>query len=1195
MSFRLPGGDGPEPFGLEIFGHRSSFALAHRARHACLALAAVALCSVFSAEAVTITAKGGTGFLNRKQSWIGNNVPTFNDIALWNTSSGGTTAGLGSNMSWLGIRITSPSGGVTFNLGNTLTLGSSGIDMSAATVNFTINCAVSIAAAQTWSVNTGQILAANTTVSGTGGITKTGGGMLYLRGTNSYTGSTTINGGTLSISTAAALGNGTGALTINPTGTLQTTGTFSTARNVVLGGTGGATSGGTFDVTGTTEHTRTGVISGTGSLIKTGTGTLTLNGSNTFTGDVYINGGTVVAGSITALGPQPAAGSSAYATHMANGTTLRTTTTSTGGNRQLDLMSGTATLDVVSATTQQRNGLVYGAGGMVKSGAGTLILTNANTYSGGTTINAGTLQVNNLTGSGTGSGAVTVNSGGTLSGLPTATGFANAGRIAGTVTVNGGGALIARSGGTFTFGGLVLNASSSSTFQLGVPTDTAIINITGLNGLSLAGTSTVNILNIGGLAEGTYRLFDYNGTPLTNIANLQLGSTAGGGFTYSLSNNQTDTSIDLLVSTSNQQWANDANGTWGAGSNWTNGAAPNGVGGQANFFGTINQARTVTVDGAFTVGTMTFNNLASYTIEGSGTNGHGLTLNNGGQATIAVLSGSHTISAPLALANSLQIVANSGTALTLSGVLSGSSTSWTLSSDGTGVVTFSGNAANTYGGLTTVAAGNLNLNKTAGVNAIGTGGLQVNAGATTTLLASNQVADTATALVNGTLALGSSSETIGALNGAGSVTTAAGGVLTVGASNNLTSQFDGTISGGGTITKSGAGTFVLSGANSFGGSGQTVAINNGTLRVWSDTSLGHAANSITFNGGTLSLATGVTSGRNIVLNANATLDTDVNTGTFSGVISGAGSLTKSGSGTLNLSGANTYTGGSTINSGTVVVNNANSLGASTGAATLNDATIQVASGFTSNRNFALNHSGSTLEVKAGQTFTASGVLSGAGALNKTGDGTMALTKANTFTGATVVDAGTLTAAATSGSALATTSSVTVNNGGTLLLGASNQVNNTAPVTLAGGTIAKGNFSEGSTSTAGFGALTLAADSTLDFGSATGTLTFASFNPDSYSLLINNWSGTANTIGSGTTDRLIFNGDQSANLSLFSFSGYQDGAAQFRIGNTQFYEVVPMTPVPEPSTYAAAALALLGIGFQQRARLRRLLHRRTVNP
>ena len=1550
-------------------------------------------------------------------------------------------------------------------------------------------------------------------VSGAGALVKSGDGTLVLTNTgNSYTGGTMINGGILSTADAAALGAATSSMTINPTGVLQATGSYTTARAVTLGGTGGASSGGTFDITTGVAVTRSGVIDGTGSLTKTGAGTLTLSGTNTYTGDTYVNGGLLSITHNQSLGPQPTLGSSLYAVHLANGTTLQTAVSSSGSNRQLELVSGTATLDVASSFTEQRNGLVYGAGGLIKTGGGTEVLTNANTYTGGTTINGGVLQVNNTSGSGTGSGAVAVNSGGTLSGLLTATGFATAGTIEGQVTVNSGGALLANSSSTFTFGGLTLNTSSISNFQVGAPIGTAIINITGIDGLSLAGTSTVNISNTGALGVGTYRLFDYTGTALIDISNLSLGSTPGGGFTYSLSNNQTGTSIDLVVSASDQQWAHDTDSNWNAGSNWTNSSVPNAVGAQANFFGAIKQARTVTVDGVFTIGSMTFDSAHSYTIAGSGGVGHGLTLDNNGLAVISVLQGSHTVSAPLTLANDVQITANTGTALNLSGALSGGASDWKVLTSGSGTVTFSGAGANTFTGLLTVGAGTLNLNKTAGVNAIGGGGLQVDNGATVSLLNTQQIADTASVTANGTLALGSSSETVGALRGTGSVSVGSGSTLTVGSSNNLDSQFDGVISGSGTITKSGTGTLALTGNNTFGGAGQTVSLQSGTLQLSADTNLGHAANSLTFSGGTMLFRSGFDSARSIVLTTGGTFNTNNNFATLSGVISGSGALAKSGAGTLTISGvnntysggsqisggnssvvsigssnalgsgavtisggsvlsstadlsfsngvvlgaaggshqpdgnmvsgilnvaagttltlngtgisetvsgagrleklgggtlvvntansysggtylhegtlifanslalgpqpvsnptqnaltidngarlvltmsgafqrnvyignggavfgatsasnvafrngvianvtaqsggvtsesgtngfggantfsgnvnvssgsaisisrdvnlgaaanqiflansstlkiedgvdlvtnssvaatfatsrqinltgglatievsntnnstnplpsalaahtntltadglvtgsgglvksgagtlvlansgndysgattinagtlsvadgaalgaatgaltinptgvfqstgtyttarvvslggagaessggtfevtganaqtrtgtisgtgsltktgtgslnlfgsntysggtylssglvainsssslgnvagsatignatlqavnditsarnfaishanstmqvdagstyslggtlsgagtlnktgdgvlaltgANTYTGGTTINGGKVVVNSAASLG-NGGPLTLNAATLQVASGYSSSRNMTLGNAASTIQVDAAQGYTATGVLSGTGSLTKTGTGTLTLTGANTFTGGAVVDAGTLNAANASGAALGTASSITVNSGGTLLLGASNQVNNAAPVTLDGGTIAKGNFSEGATNSAGFGALTLASTgSRLDFGAGSvGALTFASFtagvSPELFSLTIDNWTGTANTVGSGATDRLIFASDQMANLSYFSFSGY-DGATQFALGNG-YYEVAPMTPVPEPSTYAAAALALLAIGWQQRRRLQKLIRRQSA--
>ncbi len=238
----------------------------------------------------------------------------------------------------------------------------------------------------------------------------------------------------------------------------------------------------------------------------------------------------------------------------------------------------------------------------------------------------------------------------------------------------------------------------------------------------------------------------------------------------------------------------------------------------------------------------------------------------------------------------------------------------------------------------------------------------------------------------------------------------------------------------------------------------------------------------------------------------------------------------------------------------------------------------------------------TINPASGST-TFAGVIAGTNggtqgniALQKNGVGTLVLTGANTYSGSTTINSGTLTVANTSGSALGLTSNVTVNSGGTLMLGATgtDQINNTATMTLAGGTFAKGNFSEGSASAPGVGALTLTASgSKLDFGTGTvGVLTFASFTPGAFTLTIDNWTGTANMAGSGSTDRLIFASDQSANLSSFAFNGYAPGAVEFNLSNG-YYEITPVTAVPETSTWVAAALGLgvAGLHIFRRRRAR----------
>jgi autotransporter-associated beta strand protein len=202
-----------------------------------------------------------------------------------------------------------------------------------------------------------------------------------------------------------------------------------------------------------------------------------------------------------------------------------------------------------------------------------------------------------------------------------------------------------------------------------------------------------------------------------------------------------------------------------------------------------------------------------------------------------------------------------------------------------------------------------------------------------------------------------------------------------------------------------------------------------------------------------------------------------------------------------------------------------------------------------------------------------------------------LTGANTYSGSTTVADGTLVAAASSGSALGGTSAITVNSDATLALGAHNQINNAASVTLAGGTLSAGGFSEGSSSAVGAGTLTISGTgSRIDFGTgATSTLAFAIFNPGTNYLTIDNWTGTSGVAGNASTDRLIFAGDPSANLLSFIFTGYQSGAIAILLDNG-YYEVTPgaLTPVPEINPAALASLLCAGMGvvFHRRAVRRR---------
>ncbi len=222
-----------------------------------------------------------------------------------------------------------------------------------------------------------------------------------------HTGTTTF--------TAAVSGNGsvtkTGAGTTILTGANTYTGGTTVSGGTLQGDTtslqGNITNNATVMFNQAASGTYTGQINGTGSLIKIGTGTIILTGANNYSGGTTVSGGT-----------------------------LQGNTSSLQGN-----ITNNAALSFDQTTNGTYAGVVSGIGSLSKIGAGTLLLTGTNNYSGTTSVNAGTLSVN---GSITGS-LVTINNGGTLGGSGTVsnTTIASGGILApgnsiGTLTINGG-------------------------------------------------------------------------------------------------------------------------------------------------------------------------------------------------------------------------------------------------------------------------------------------------------------------------------------------------------------------------------------------------------------------------------------------------------------------------------------------------------------------------------------------------------------------------------------------------------------------------------------------------------------------------------------------------------------------------------------------------------------------------------------
>ncbi|MGO4736837.1 autotransporter domain-containing protein [Bosea sp. 2KB_26] len=194
-------------------------------------------------------------------------------------------------------------------------------------------------------------------ITGAGRIEKAGAGTLLLTGTSSYSGGTAIRGGTLAIIADANLGNASSNLALSGGGRLATLADITSSRAITLTGSG------TIETMAGTTFALSGAISGTGSLVKDGWGSLALTGSASH------GGGTTIAAGILQIG---------------NGGTTGELAGNVVNNA---LLSFNRTNDYVFA------GAISGSGSVVQSGGGTTILTGNNSYSGGTVIRAGVLEV----------------------------------------------------------------------------------------------------------------------------------------------------------------------------------------------------------------------------------------------------------------------------------------------------------------------------------------------------------------------------------------------------------------------------------------------------------------------------------------------------------------------------------------------------------------------------------------------------------------------------------------------------------------------------------------------------------------------------------------------------------------------------------------------------------------------------------
>jgi fibronectin-binding autotransporter adhesin len=685
-------------------------------------------------------------------------------------------------------------------------------------------------------------------ISGTGTLTQAGTGTTILAGNNSY-GTTAISAGTLQV------GNGgtSGAL-----------------------GSGGVTNNASLVFDRSDTLTVANVISGTGALAQAGTGTTILTGNNNYTGVTSITAGILSVGTLANGGANSNIGAASVlaANLVLDGGTLQYTGPTISINRLFSVGTAGGAIDgsgigaltftnigalgfngasgarllTLTGTTSGNTlfptlGDNGGASSLAQTGTGSWALTGGNSYSGTTTISAGTLQVGKGGTIGTlGSGDVSDNA---------ALIFNRSDTLIAANNISGTGSLTQAGGGTLILTGT--NSYGTTTIAAGT--------------LRIGNAGTSGTLGGGAVTDNAALVFNRTDTL---IVGNRIGGTgsltqAGAGRTVLTANNSY--AGPTTISAGTLQIGNGAgSGTLGGGPVTDNGAVIFNRGDAVTVANAISGVGAVTQAGAGTLTLTANNSYAGATKITGGVLSVGTLANGGANSNIGA---SGNVGTNLVLdGGTLQYT---GPAITIDRLFSVGAAGATLDSSGSGALTFGNGGALALSGGT--GARTLTLTGTAPGNTLfpilgdSTGASSlVKAGAGSWVLAGNHLYSGTTTISAGTLQLGTGG-TSGTL-GSGSVSDNGSLVFT----HSDSPIVPNVISGVGTLTQAGTGSLTLTGADTYTGA---TTVNAGTLLVNAPGSL--SASAVTVNSSATMGGTGTVNGT-VTVNSGGALSPGGNPG-----------------------------------------------------------------------------------------------------------------------------------------------------------------------------------------------------------------------------------------------------------------------------------------------------------------------------